>query len=147
MALIILSLGIIFFTQVVFMYYASYVNESAVVIHPYIDAYLGGYGNTVYAELALLFALILLLRFWLSRTKSQNTAANILKGLSGKLIGIVNFLILLMALFGNGVLIYLKIIEKNPIQIAVTGNGYAEIGIVFCMIGAFSVSRRTLSQK
>ena len=59
--------------------------------------------------------------------------------------GIINFIVLLSALFGNGVLVYLKVVEVNPLYIAITGNGYAEIGMIICMIIAFFVSRRSLS--
>ena len=145
MILVFLSLGIIALTQVIFISYASYVNDSAVYIHPYIDAYIGGYGNTIPADLAFLFALILLLRFSLSRVSDQHFAAKIAKFIGGKLMGIINFIVLLFALLGNGVLVYFKVVEVNPLYIAITGNGYAEIGMIICMIIVFFVSRRSLS--
>ena len=145
MILVLLSLAILALTQVIFISYASFVDGSAVYIHPYIDAYIGGYGNTIHADLAFLFGLISLLRFGLSRTNDQHFAAKIAKFIGGKLMGVVNFLVLLFALLGNGALVYLKVIEKNPLHIAITGNGYAEIGIIICMIVAFFVSRRSLS--
>lgn len=145
MVLIILSLGIIALTQVIFISYASFVNDSAVYLHPYIDAYIGGYGNTIPADLAFLFAIILLLRFALSRVSEQHFAAKIAKFVGGKIMGIINFIILLFALLGNGVLVYLKVVEVNPLHIAITGNGYSEIGIIILMIIAFFASRRSLS--
>ena len=146
MILVVLSLCIIAFTLVIFVSYASFVGDSgAVYIHPYIDAYIGGYGNTIAADLAFLFALILLLRFGLSHINDQHSAAKIAKFIGGKLMGIFNFLVLLCALFGNGIMAYLKVIEKNSLQILITGNGYAEIGIVILMIVAFFMSSRSLS--
>ena len=96
-----------------------------------LQAFMGGYGNTIFALVALICSVLGIIR-------------NVLfvKGglgglLSGKLVGLVNSLFTLTAVFGNGVIAYLKLSEEDGVYTNLLGTSFFEIVICAGLILAF----------
>ena len=100
-----------------------------------IQAFLGGYGNTLCALAALICSIIGTIRNLLSAAGGLGAL------LSGKLIGLLNLLITLVAIFGNGVVGYLKLIGGNErsreVYTSLLGTGFFEVVICVGLILAF----------
>ncbi len=91
---------------------------------------LGGYGNTVPTLLALLTAVIGLARTWLG------TFAGATAWVAGKALGTIMFLGTLLAVFSNGVMVYLKSKPEGAIYVDLLGPLYFEaIVCVMLVIG------------
>ena len=74
-----------------------------------VQAFMGGYGNTIPALAALICSILGILRNLLSAKGGFGAI------LSGKIIGLVNTIITVIAVFGNGVLAYLKFSDGGGI--------------------------------
>ena len=95
-------------------------------------AFLGGFGNTIPALIALVAGIIGILRVYVS------SIGGFFAFLSGKIVGTVLGLLTLVAVFANGVLIYLKFQQtagsaKN-IYVEILGHPIFEIVIVAALI-------------
>ena len=119
----------------VFYSYASYIDESAVAYSPFIDAILGGMGNTMAADVGLVLGILVITMNLISYIPAENVFAKILQFATGKIFGVIVVLVILLTLLGNGALIYLKFSEApDGLYKAITGNGYAEIIICLCSV-------------
>lgn len=96
------------------------------------QAFLGGFGNTVGALAALICSILGILRNIFS------SSSGIGAFVSGKLIGSVNLLVTLVAIFWNGVVGYLKIFsEGGQVYINLLGTSIFEVAICIVLILAF----------
>jgi hypothetical protein len=96
-----------------------------------VQAFMGGYGNTISALAALICSILGILRNLLSAKGGFGAI------LSGKIIGLVNTIITVIAVFGNGVLAYLKFSDGGEIYINLLGTSIFEIVICAGLILAF----------
>ena len=131
------ALALIFCALYIFYSYANWVSgSSAVVYTPFLDAIIGGYGNTVHADLALILGVLVIVMHLTLLVTTSSIWGRILRFLTGRIIGVIVLLITLMTIFGNGALIYLKFFDEvsAPIYTSISGNGYAEIIICLCSI-------------
>jgi hypothetical protein len=96
-----------------------------------IQAFMGGYGNTIPALAALICSILGIMRNLLSTNGGFGAL------ISGKLIGLVNTLITAIAVFGNGVLAYLKFSDGGGIYTNMLGTSIFEIVICVVLIFAF----------
>jgi hypothetical protein len=96
-----------------------------------IQAFMGGYGNTISALIALICSILGITRNLLS---AKNGFGSIL---SGRLIGLVNTLITFIAIFGNGVIIFAKSSDGGEAYTILLGTIIFEIVICAGLILAF----------
>lgn len=100
-------------------------------------AFLGGAGNTIGALAALICSLLGIVRNLFSSSSGIGAV------ISGKLVGIVNSLMTLIALFWNGVIIYLKLFADNgQAYVYLLGTSAFEIIICVVLILAFFLKPR-----
>jgi len=104
-----------------------------------IQAFMGGYGNTVPALAALICSILGIMRNLLSTNGGFGAL------ISGKLIGLVNTLITAIAVFGNGVLAYLKFSDAGGIYTNLLGTSIFEIVICAGLILAFFLKPKKAS--
>ena len=131
------ALALIVCALYIFYSYANYASESSAVVYsPFLDAIMGGYGNTVPADFALVLGILVIIMHLTLITTTSNILGRILRFLTGRIFGVVVFLITLMTVLANGTLVYLKFFDEvsAPMYISVSGNGYAEIIICLCSI-------------
>ena len=72
---------------------------------------MGGYGNTVPADFALVLGILVIIMHLTLITTTSNILGRILRFLTGRIFGVVVFLLTLMTVLANGALIYLKFFE------------------------------------
>ena len=96
-----------------------------------VQAFMGGYGNTIAALAALICSILGIIRNLLSAKGGFGAL------LSGRMIGLVNTLITVIAVFGNGVLAYLKFSDGGGIYTNLLGTSIFEIVICAGLILAF----------
>ena len=125
-------------------YYASWAADMG---QPFIsnlaDAFLGGMGNTIPFLMAIVLSIFISLKiFALSSSKILNS--KFLSFFAGKTLGIINFLLMLLVVFTNGVLVYMKFMkpEVYVLNIAITGPGYSELGIIIISLLAIILKKR-----
>ena len=94
-------------------------------------AFMGGFGNTIGALAALICSFLGIVR----NVFSSNSGFGAF--ISGKLIGTVNSVVTLFAVFLNGVLVYLKLSENGQIYITLLGTPIFEITICVVLTLAF----------
>ena len=131
------ALALIFCALYIFYSYANWVSgSSAVAYSPFLDAIMGGYGNTVLADLALILGILVIIMHLTLMITTSSMLGSVLRFLTGRIFGVIVFLITLMTVFGNGVLAYLKFFDevRGPIYTSISGSGYAEIIICLCSI-------------
>jgi hypothetical protein len=131
------ALALIFCALYIFYSYANWVSgSSAVAYSPFLDAIMGGYGNTVPADFALILGILVIIMHVTLMISTSSILGRILRFLTGRIFGVIVFLITLMTVFANGTLIYLKFFDEvsAPIYTSISGNGYAEIIICLCSI-------------
>ena len=97
---------------------------------------MGGYGNTVPADFALILGILVIIMHLTLMISTTNILGRILRFLTGRIFGVVVFLLTLMTVLANGTLIYLKFFDEvsAPLYTSISGNGYAEIIICLCSI-------------
>ena len=137
LSIILPALALIFCALYIFYSYANWVSgSSAVVYSPFLDAIMGGYGNTVLADLALILGILVIIMHLTLMITTSNILGRILRFLTGRIFGVVVFLMTLMTVLANGTLTYLKFFDEvsAPIYASISGNGYAEIIICLCSI-------------
>ena len=131
------ALALIFCALYIFYAYANFASgTSAVVYSPFLDAIMGGYGNTVPADFALILGILVIIMHLTLMISTTNILGRILRFLTGRIFGVVVFLLTLMTVLANGALIYLKFFDEvsAPLYTSISGNGYAEIIICLCSI-------------
>ena len=131
------ALALIFCALYIFYAYANFASgTSAVVYSPFLDAIMGGYGNTVPADFALILGILVIIMHLTLMISTTNILGKILRFLTGRIFGVVVFLLTLMTVLANGALIYLKFFDEvsAPLYTSISGNGYAEIIICLCSI-------------
>jgi|APSaa5957512535_1039671.scaffolds.fasta_scaffold227580_1 hypothetical protein len=137
LSILLTALTLIFCALYIFYSYANFASGfSAVVYTPFVDAIIGGYGNTVHADLALILGILIIIMHLTLLVTTSSIWGRILRFLTGRIFGVVVLLATLMTIMGNGTLIYLKFSEEKsfPIYTSISGNGYAEIIICLCSI-------------
>jgi len=131
------ALALIVCALYIFYAYANFASgTSAVVYSPFLDAIMGGYGNTVPADFALILGILVIIMHLTLMISTTNILGRILRFLTGRIFGVVVFLLTLMTVLANGTLIYLKFFDEvsAPLYTSISGNGYAEIIICLCSI-------------
>jgi len=131
------ALALIFCALYIFYAYANFASgTSAVVYSPFLDAIMGGYGNTIPADFALILGILVIIMHLTLMISTTNILGKILRFLTGRIFGVVVFLLTLMTVLANGALIYLKFFDEvsAPLYTSISGNGYAEIIICLCSI-------------
>tara|TARA_B110000008_G_C16576110_1_gene406378 strand:+ start:62 stop:541 length:480 start_codon:yes stop_codon:yes gene_type:complete len=131
------ALALIFCALYIFYAYANFTSgTSGVVYSPFLDAIMGGYGNTVPADFALILGILVIIMHLTLMISTTNILGKILRFLTGRIFGLVVFLLTLMTVLANGALIYLKFFDEvsAPLYTSISGNGYAEIIICLCSI-------------
>jgi hypothetical protein len=131
------ALALIFCALYIFYAYANFASgTSAVVYSPFLDAIMGGYGNTVPADFALILGILVIIMHLTLMISTTNILGRILRFLTGRIFGVVVFLLTLMTVLANGALIYLKFFDEvsAPLYTSISGSGYAEIIICLCSI-------------
>mgnify|MGYP000592580395 FL=1 len=131
------ALALIFCALYIFYSYANFASgSSAVVYSPFLDAIMGGYGHTVPAYFALILGILVIIMHLTLMITTSNILGRILRFLTGRIFGVVVFLMTLMTVLANGTLTYLKFFDEvsAPIYTSISGNGYAEIIICLCSI-------------
>jgi len=131
------ALALIVCALYIFYAYANFASgTSAVVYSPFLDAIMGGYGNTVPADFALILGILIIIMHLTLMISTTNILGRILRFLTGRIFGVVVFLLTLMTVLANGTLIYLKFFDEvsAPLYTSISGNGYAEIIICLCSI-------------
>jgi hypothetical protein len=131
------ALALIYCALYIFYAYANFASgTSAVVYSPFLDAIMGGYGNTVPADFALILGILVIIMHLTLMISTTNILGRILRFLTGRIFGVVVFLLTLMTVLANGALIYLKFFDEvsAPLYTSISGNGYAEIIICLCSI-------------
>ena len=131
------ALTLIFCALYIFYSYANFASgSSAVVYTPFVDAILGGYGNTVHADLALIVGILVIIMHLILLVRTGSIWSSILRFLTGRVIGFIVFCATLMTILGNGTFIYLKFSDNAGASLytSISGNGYAEIIICVCSI-------------
>ena len=96
-----------------------------------VQALLGGYGNTIPTLFALVTALLGLARTWIG-SFSGDTA-----WIAGKAFSAIVLLGTLLALFSNGLIIYLKSKPDGLIYIELLGPIYFEIAVCILLMAGF----------
>ena len=131
------SLAIILCALYIFYCYAKFVGESAVVYSPYLDAVLGGYGNTIHADVALILGVLIIIMYLINLIETNSLLGRILKFFTSKGFGIIVFIITFITISINVLLIYLKFFDERSATLykSITGNGYAEI--IICVSSIF----------
>ena len=114
------------------LYYASWAsNMGQPFMSHLIDGFLGGMGNTISFLMAIILGLLLAFKtFALSSEKISDS--KLLTFFAGKTLGIINFIVMALAVFINGALVYMKFLKSDAyaLNILITGPGYSELGIV-----------------
>lgn len=98
-----------------------------------IYALLGGFGNTIPALIAIVSSVIGILRSYINNN-------SVLSFISGKFLSILLFILTLLAIFTNGVLVYLKF--QNDLYVNILGSAIFEIIIVTSFAFLFFVRKR-----
>jgi len=65
---------------------------------------------------------------------------------AGKTLGIINFIVMVLVVFINGALVYMKFLKSDiyVLNIAVTGPGYSELGIVVIAVLTFFIKQKKI---
>ncbi len=84
------ALALIFCALYIFYSYANWVSgSSAVVYTPFLDAIIGGYGNTVHADLALILGVLVIVMHLTLLVTTSSIWGRILRFLTGRIIGVI----------------------------------------------------------
>lgn len=99
-------------------------------------AFMGGFGNTVSALAALIVGIVGLGRSVLGSVTGSAAWA------TGKLVGIVVFILSLLAVFMSGVMVYMKLSSAGSIYVSLTGPVVLDIAIFILMVVGFFASAK-----
>lgn len=124
----------IFSLMVLHFYASSSVAQAAAqgsYFSSFKQAFMGGYGNTIYALLALLCSVIGIIRNVLSTSSISSLS------FLAKIIGLINIPISLIAIYTNGNLAYLKLSDGGQTYTSLLGPSIFEILICFGLLVGF----------
>ena len=128
------------------LYYASWGSNMGQPFLSYlIDGFLGGMGNTISFLMAIILGLLVAFKtFAMSSEKISDS--KLLSFFAGKTLGIINFIVMALVVFINGALVYMKFIKSDiyVLNIAVTGPGYSELGIVVIAVLTFFIKQKKI---
>jgi hypothetical protein len=100
-------------------------------------AFLGGYGNTMFALSALIVGII-----GLGRTAIGSVTGGA-AWVTGKLVGIIVFILTAFAVFGNSVMVYMKLQPAGAVYISLTGPVFFDIAVItLIIVGYFAMAKR-----
>lgn len=114
--------------------YWSSSNPSGGYIEGLKYALLGGFGNTIHAEIAAIAALLGIIRGFICMR------AGVTAGVIGRLVGILSLVSSVIAIFANSVLVYLKFQSSGAgtnIYVSMLGSPIFEVGIIATLVIGF----------
>ena len=76
-----------------YSYATSAIGSSAVVYTPFLDAIIGGYGNTVHADFALILGILVIIMHLTLMITTSSMLGRVLRFLTGRIFGVIVFLI------------------------------------------------------
>ena len=100
-------------------------------------AFMGGFGNTLAPLAALVVGIIGLGRSVLGNVSGSAAWA------TGKLVGVVAFILTFFAVFISGVMIYMKLSAAGSVYVSLTGPVVLDMAsLVFMIVGFFAFAKK-----